>query len=452
MESRRLWKTTVPSADPFAGDVGMHHSLPLDSVITTQELFNRESRQPDYEGESRALCSLMEVMAETPGIILQRLAETTLQLCGAHSAGVSLLEDDGGSPVFRWCATAGAWTRFAGETMPRGASPCGAVLDRNASLLFTRPQRHFAIPKELNPEIVEALLVPFRVLGNSVGTIWVISHDESRRFDAEDWRLLSSLARFAANAYQILGGIAELDSANSSKVHFLAEMSHQVRTPLNAIMGYVQLLELDVHGVIAIEQRDDLARIRENAGFLLNLFGDVLSFAKLEAGSCAIDITDVNADSVIESVDAVCKVTVSEKGISLTHETSQHVQAVRADPLRLKQILVRLIEYVSNHTPSGAEISVSYSADVESRQGCIVVRDRELQLSDNSLPHLFDPFVCDASGTDNDRNYSGLDLAIIRMLAREMNGDVIATASPGDGATFTVSLPLSQGCTPGCAA
>lgn len=180
------------------------HPLPLDAVITTAELFARDSRLPDYEAESTALGALMELMAERPSSVLQRLADTAIELCGAHSAGISILETGGEDEVFRWRATSGAWQPFVGSTMPRGASPCGTVLDRNSSLLFFLPQLHFEIPDALQPEIVEALLVPFRIGGKPLGTIWVISHDQSRRFDAEDWRLLSSLARFTANAYQVL--------------------------------------------------------------------------------------------------------------------------------------------------------------------------------------------------------------------------------------------------------
>jgi GAF domain-containing protein len=182
----------------------LKHRLPLDRVITTCELFSRESRDPDYEAESIALAGLMETMAECPSSILQRLSDTAVELCRAGSAGISILENGGEHQVFRWRATSGAWVQFAGNTMHRGASPCGTVIDRNSSLLFYQPQLHFDIPPALQPEIVEALLVPFRIGGRPLGTIWVISHDESRRFDAEDWRLLASLARFTAAAFEIL--------------------------------------------------------------------------------------------------------------------------------------------------------------------------------------------------------------------------------------------------------
>jgi signal transduction histidine kinase len=419
-----------------------HHPVPLDSVITTQELFNRESRYPDYDSEVRALGSLMEVMSETPGIILQRLVDSTLQLCRAHSAGVSLLEYDEGASVFRWRATAGAWSRFAGGTMPRGASPCGTVLDRNASLLFSRPGLHFDLPKELDPDVVEALLVPFRVRGNAVGTIWVVSHDESRKFDAEDWRLLASFARFASNAYQILGGISELEAANNSKIEFLAGMSHDARTPLNAITGYVELLELGVHGSINDEQQNALRRVRQNTEFLVNLVDDVLSFARLEAGTITIEVTDVDADAVLDSVKAVCDAATKDRGIVLVRSPSTQSEPIRADPQRLTQILLNLIEHSTMRPPGGGEIALSYSVDHAEGRGYITIRDPAVEMSPEFMSRIFDPFVTGEHSTEH-RDGTGLSLAISRKLTREMNGDITVSAKPGEGSAFTVSLPLS---------
>ena len=179
--------------------------LPLDRVITTPELERRPSRPPDHALESRALNQLMEAMANLPvaDSVMQQLAETALVICRAHSAGVSILERDDGRATFRWQAAAGKWAIHRGEVMPRH-SPSGTVLDRNAPLLMTHPERHYTYAPTVTLPIAEALLVPFHDCGEPAGTIWVIAHDDTRKFDAEDRRLLTSLGRFAANAYQLL--------------------------------------------------------------------------------------------------------------------------------------------------------------------------------------------------------------------------------------------------------
>src|SRR5206468_1077205 len=118
----------------------------LDDVLRTEELRRRPSRPPEHAAENRAMNALAEAMARAPRAILQQLVDTALDLCRADSAGISILETDGGREVFRWHATAGKFADNAGRAMPRDASPCGIVLDRDAVLLFARPERRFALP------------------------------------------------------------------------------------------------------------------------------------------------------------------------------------------------------------------------------------------------------------------------------------------------------------------
>lgn len=182
--------------------------IDLDSIIITAELQRRPSRPPEHEAENRALIALAEEMASSPREILQRLAEAALDLCRAQSAGISLLEGD--KKRFHWPALAGQWARHLGGGTPRDYGPCGTVLDRDAPLLFSHPERFFPYLVPVTPGIEEALLVPFYLNGEAVGTIWVIVHDKSRQFDTEDLRLLSSLGKFASAAYQVLSSLDAL--------------------------------------------------------------------------------------------------------------------------------------------------------------------------------------------------------------------------------------------------
>jgi PAS domain S-box-containing protein len=191
--------------------------LPLDAVIATAELARRSARGPDYEAENRALVSLAQEMATSPRNILQKLADTALQLCRAHSAGISILEEENGRKLFRWHAVAGQWTGFLGGTMPREISPCGTVLDRNAPQLMYHPARHYPFPPIVAPAVVEVLLVPFHVADQPVGTIWVVAHDESRKFDSEDERVMRSLGTFASSAYQILASVDALRTETAER-------------------------------------------------------------------------------------------------------------------------------------------------------------------------------------------------------------------------------------------
>jgi len=162
------------------------------------------SREADYEAENAALVELAQVLATAPENILQALTETALRLCRAHSAGVSLLEDADQGRRFHWRAIAGRWAEFTGGGTPRDFGPCGTVIDVNEPLLFSHPERDFPYIGEITPPVEDALLVPFHIRGQAAGTLWVVAHDDTKRFDAEDLRVMTNLAIFAAAAYQTL--------------------------------------------------------------------------------------------------------------------------------------------------------------------------------------------------------------------------------------------------------
>lgn len=181
---------------------------PLESILCTQELRNRPSRSPDYEKENRALVALANALADSPGTILQTLADRVFELLHADSAGLSLLTKD--EKEFYWAAIAGAWRPHIGCSVPRNSCPCGDVLDRNIPMLFTHWERRYQNFSLTTPIVEEGLFIPFYVNGKAVGTIWAFAHDNRRRFDAEDLRLLERTSRFASAAYQVVGSIESL--------------------------------------------------------------------------------------------------------------------------------------------------------------------------------------------------------------------------------------------------
>ena len=157
----------------------------LEEVVINSELLNRPSKAPNYEAENQALMVLAQTLANAPDMILQRLAETALELCRADTAGISLLDEKDGAEVFRWEALAGVFSDRRNSTMPRDASPCGITIDRNATQLMYMPERIFPALKS-EPPIVEVLLIPFHVGHRPIGAVWVAAHDERRKFDRED--------------------------------------------------------------------------------------------------------------------------------------------------------------------------------------------------------------------------------------------------------------------------
>ncbi len=214
--------------DPAARD----SVVPVDSILCTEELRRRRSRRPDYETESRALVNLAQALTDSPRTVLQTLAETLLNVCRAGSAGISLLTTEDHGKNFYWPAIAGSWKAHIGGGTPRDFGPCGDVLDRNSTLLFTHVERRYTYFQPVTPLVEEALLVPFYVGGKAVGTIWVVAHDENRKFDAEDERIMGSLGKFASSAYQILASLDALKAEGDER-----QKAERASSLLAAIVG-----------------------------------------------------------------------------------------------------------------------------------------------------------------------------------------------------------------------
>jgi CheY-like chemotaxis protein len=192
--------------------------LPLDAVIANEELSRRRPRHRMDDALNHALEDLARALAASPRQVLQKLTDAALELCHSHSAGVSLVEAEGARHFFRWHAVSGRWAPLVWTTLPREFSPCGTVLDRKSALLMVDPERHFTPLAQVPPKVYEALLVPFEVGGELVGTVWVVSHEASRRFDSEDRRVVAALAEFAAQAYGRLSSLSADDVAQLARL------------------------------------------------------------------------------------------------------------------------------------------------------------------------------------------------------------------------------------------
>jgi len=224
----------------------------LESILCTEELQRRPSRPPDYEKENRALVALMAALADSPSSIFQTLAETILDITQCDSAGLSLLTRDGRTPDgcgkrFYWPAIAGMWNPHVGGGTPRNFGPCGDVLDQNRTLLFRHFERRYPYLVPVSPAAEECLLVPFYVAGEAVGTIWGIMHNDRRKFDAEDDRVMASLGKFASSAYQAVLHIEDLKFQVAEREKAEAEV-RQLASGLEAKVG--RLVEANVVGIV----------------------------------------------------------------------------------------------------------------------------------------------------------------------------------------------------------
>ena len=220
------------------GDIPDIDALLPDPVTMTEHwLSSREPRPCDHARENAALLALADEMAQRPDNVLNLLCELILETCDADSAGVSLL--DGDNDQFVWPAVAGAWAPFVNGAMPRSASPCGKVLEHDQILIFRDIIAQFPAAAQAQPEIDEIMLAPFHRDGAPIGTVWAISHTPGRQFDSEDRRVLGTLARFAAAAYQMAGAQQSARTAQKQLSIANRELGHRLKNMLSMVMAVV---------------------------------------------------------------------------------------------------------------------------------------------------------------------------------------------------------------------
>lgn len=230
-----------------------------DILASTEALLrSRPSREPNYKSENDAVRRLTEEMAGRPDQVLRVLCEQILLVCGAESAGVSLLKTIDADSDFYWPAIRGVWASFEGGSMPRSPSPCGLVLAYDQPLIFHDVEKQFPAAARARPPIAEIILAPFRVNGVPIGAIWAIVHSDAKRFDSEDRRLLESLARFAGAAYQLTNAEKEANEAKAQLSVVNHELGHRLKNMLAMVIAIAsQTLKgvSDRHAVNAFEAR-----------------------------------------------------------------------------------------------------------------------------------------------------------------------------------------------------
>jgi signal transduction histidine kinase len=235
---------------------------------------------------------------------------------------------------------------------------------------------------------------------------------------------------------------AAAEAANRSKSEFLAVMSHELRTPLNAIDGYAELLELGVHGPLTDGQRDSIARIRRSERHLLGLINEVLNYTQIEAGALTYEWADVEIDEVIATCDAMTAPQRQAKRLELHFDRRDPGPRVRADPDKVRQIVLNLLGNAIKFTEPDGRITITSARIGEA--ACVAIRDTGRGIAPELAELVFQPFVQGDSRYTRVHQGVGLGLAISRSMARAMGGDLTLDSTPGVGSTFTLILPLAR--------
>jgi signal transduction histidine kinase/ActR/RegA family two-component response regulator len=279
-----------------------------------------------------------------------------------------------------------------------------------------------------------------------------VQANKTNAFEPDDVAVLQTLADQLAiavenaRAYELsLQAVDEMRKADQLKSQFLANMSHELRTPLNSIIGFSRVILKGIDGPITELQQQDLAAIYNSGQHLLNLINDILDLSKIEAGKMELNFEEnVNIADLISSVMSTVSGLVKDKPIKLYRELASDLPGVRADPLKVRQVLLNLLANAAKFTEQGSiTINARLQPGVDHQLEILIsVTDTGTGISPEDRNKLFQPFSqVDASATRKTGG-SGLGLSISRHLVEMHGGRIGVESEAGKGSTFYFALPV----------
>lgn len=234
------------------------------------------------------------------------------------------------------------------------------------------------------------------------------------------------------------------EHANRSKAHFLATISHELRTPINAVMGYTQLLAEEIYGPVSELQREHLGRVRASGTHLLDLVEELLSYARIEAGEELVRAERVRMMDVVDQSLVLVRPLAQKKGLDIRVEGHTEPYELFTDPRKLRQILVNLLANATKYTEDGDIVLLLRIAGTGAdARVYFEVTDTGRGIARDDHEHIFDAFWQEDHTMTHTAGSTGLGLSVARQLARLLGGDVLlARSKVARGSTFVVSLPV----------
>ncbi|MCI9655320.1 MAG: response regulator [Lawsonibacter sp.] len=239
--------------------------------------------------------------------------------------------------------------------------------------------------------------------------------------------------------------LAAAQHANKAKTTFLNNMSHDIRTPMNAIIGFTSLAAAHIDN--AEQVQGYLAKITTSSNHLLSLINDVLDMSRIESGKVKIEEKETSLPEIMHDLKTIVQADITAKQLEFYIDTADVVnENVLCDKLRLNQILLNLLSNAMKFTMPGGIVSVRVLQKMTAAEGCAAyefqVKDTGIGMGKEFLAHVFDPFERERTSTISGIQGTGLGMAITKNIVDMMGGTISVVSEEGKGTTFTVSLEL----------
>ena len=236
-------------------------------------------------------------------------------------------------------------------------------------------------------------------------------------------------------------------AANRAKREFLFNMSHDIRTPMNAIIGFTSLAATHIDNREQV--LDYLKKISTSSQHLLSLINDVLDMSRIESGKVKIEEKAVHLPDLVHDVRSIIQPNVAAKRLSLFIDTMDiEDEDIITDPLRLNQILLNILSNAIKFTPTGGMISIRIAQKNGAPKGCVCyefrIKDNGIGMSEEFQKHIFEEFSREESSTVSGIQGTGLGMSITKNIVDLMGGTIALTSEPGKGTEFIVTLCFTR--------
>lgn len=339
-----------------------------------------------------------------------------------------------------------------GKVMDKGLAGWVCQHKQSALIQDARLDERWATLPDQPYEVRSALCLPIMLRKTLVGVLTLMSAipghftDEHRHLmEAASDQIALALrnAQMYEEQYALALKLAEARDAaersNRTKSIFLANMSHEFRTPLNAIIGYSELLQEELAESEATDLVDDAQRITFAGRQLLELVNDVLDVSKIEAGKMELYLETFNIASLIDGVLDIVKPLIAQKSNRLQVHLDSSLGDMTADQTKVRQILLNLLSNAAKFTEDG-EINLRVTREPDG-EICFEVQDSGIGISEKQLSRLFQPFTQADASTTRKYGGSGLGLTISKHFCEMMGGRIEVSSRPNEGSVFKAFLP-----------
>ena len=262
-------------------------------------------------------------------------------------------------------------------------------------------------------------------------------------------RKAEAVAKLAANNTQKLNDKLEIalkkaEDASLAKTRFLNNMSHDIRTPMNVILGYAQLMENELKGKDMPETLEHLEKMQQSGNLLLSIINNVLDMARIESGRMELDENYCRIEDVRKSLFAVFDEKARKKNIVLHYTMNVEHEHVLTDVTKVKEIFVNILSNAIKYTPSGGSVMMSVDELPCDEPGYMIVRNRVsdtgIGMSQDYMTKIFDAFTREQNTTKSKIAGTGLGMSIVRKYVDLLGGTIDVESELGKGSTITVTL------------